>query len=166
MLAALNLACAAAARASGGIVAKLIERIFVPYALWFFIGVFCFQRRQEMLPVLKKAFLPLMIIYLIIESVNIQIPGYYTDIVTGVIVPFMVIGCGYCLPKIRLKPDLSYGMFLYHWIILNMITHLDLMNRLPWYTGLLLFIIGTMIAAVISWVLNFYCNKIWQKRKR
>ncbi|MBD5486365.1 MAG: acyltransferase [Lachnospiraceae bacterium] len=166
VLAALNLVCAAAARETGGIAAKLIERIFVPYALWFFIGVFCFQRRQKMISVLKKAFLPLVIIYLIIESVNIQIPGYYADIVTGVMVPFMVIGCGYCLPKICLKPDLSYGMFLYHWIILNIITYLDLMNRLPWYAGLLLFIIGTMIVAVISWVLNFYCDNIWKKRKR
>lgn len=164
ILAALNLVCAAAAQDAGDIAAKLIERIFIPYALWFFIGVFCFQKRQKMLPVLKRAFLPLMIIYLIIESANIQIPGYYADIVTGVMMPFMVIGCGYCLPEIRLKPDLSYGMFLYHWIILNMITHFDLINRLPWYAGLLLFIIGTITAAVISWALNLYCNNIRWKR--
>lgn len=165
-LAVLNLICAAVVQDTGGIVAKLVERIFVPYALWFFIGVFCFQRRQKMLPILKKVFLPLLIIYFIIESTNIQIPGYYTDIVTGIMMPFMIIGCGYCLPKIRLKPDLSYGMFLYHWIILNIIVHFDLMNRLPWYAGLLMFIIGTMTAAVISWALNYYFNNIWRKRKR
>lgn len=165
MLAVLNLICAAVVWDSDGIVVKLIERSFVPYALWFFIGVFCFQRRQKMLPFLKKAFLPLLMIYLIIESVNIQIPGYYTNIVTSVMLPFIVIGCGYCLPKIRLKHDFSYGMFLYHWIILNIIVHFDLMNRLPWYAGLLLFIIGTMLAAVISHTLNDYCNNIWRKRK-
>ena len=164
-LAALNLICAAVVRDTESIVVKLVERSFVPYALWFFIGVFCFQRRQKMLPLLKKAFLPLLMIYLIIESVNIQIPGYYTNIVTSVILPFIVIGCGYCLPKIRLKHDFSYGMFLYHWIILNIIVHFDLMNRLPWYAGLLLFIIGTMIVAIISHTLNDYCNNIWRKRK-
>lgn len=150
-LAVLNLVWAVAARDADGIVAKLAERIFIPYALWFFIGVFCFQRRQKILPLLKKAFLPLLVIYLIIESADIQIPGYYADIATGVMLPFMVIGCAYCLPKIRLKPDFSYGMFLYHWIILNVIVHFDLMNRLPWYAGLLLFIVGTVAAAVISW---------------
>lgn len=164
-LAVLNLVCAEAAR-NDGIAAKLIERVFVPYALWFFIGVFCFQKRREVLPVLKKAFLPLLLVYLIVESVNVRIPGYYTDIVTSVMIPFMVIGCGYCLPKIRLKPDLSYGMFLYHWIILNVIVHFDLMNRLPWYAALLVFITGTMIAAVISWAVLFCCENVRQKRKR
>lgn len=159
VLAILNLVCGAVAQDAGGIAAKLIERIFIPYALWFFIGVLCFQKRQEMLPVLKKAFPLLAIIYLIIEAVTFQIPGYYADIVTGIILPFMVIGCGYCLPKIHMKPDFTYGMFLYHWIILNIITHFDLMNRLPWYGGLLLFIIGTMTAAVLSWALKCGCSR-------
>lgn len=164
-LAALNLACGAVARDAGGIAAKLIERLFLPYALWFFIGVFCFQRRQKMLPVLKRAFVPLLFAYLIIESLDIRLPGYYADIVTSVMIPFMVIGCGYCLPDIRLKPDFSYGMFLYHWIVLNVITHFDLMNVLPWYAGLFLFITGTMIAAVASSMLYFYCAGMWKKRK-
>lgn len=163
-LAVLNLVCAAAAR-DGGIAAKLIERIFVPYALWFFIGVFCFQKRQKMLPVLRRAFLPLLLVYLAIESINIRIPGYYTNIVTSVMIPFMVIGCGYCLPKIRLKPDLSYGMFLYHWIVLNVIAHFDLMNSLPWYAALFMFITGTVIAAVLSWAVLFCCENVWRKRK-
>lgn len=155
ILAGLNLACDA--WEGGGIVSKLIERSFVPYALWFFIGVFCYQRRQNILFILRTAFFPLLIVYLVIESVNIGLPGYYADIVTSILLPFMVIGCGYCLPKIRLKVDLSYGMFLYHWIVLNIIVHFDLMNRLPWYAAVLLFIAGTGLAAMISWGLN---NKI------
>lgn len=165
LLAVMNLVCAVLARDGNGILAKLIERIFVPYALWFFIGVFCFQRRQGMLPVLKKAFLPLLIIYLINESVNMQMPGYYTGIVTSVALPFMVIGCAYCLPKIRLKYDFSYGMFLYHWIILNIIVHFDLMNKMPWYVGLFVFITGTMTASVISWTLRYRCNRGIKKIK-
>lgn len=159
LLAVMNLVCAVLARDVNGILEKLTERIFVPYALWFFIGVFCYQKRQRMLPVLKRAFWPLLIIYLIIETVNMQMPGYYTDIVTSVMIPFMVIGCAYCLPKIRLKHDFSYGMFLYHWIILNIIVHFDLMNRMPWYVGLFVFITGTMAASVISWALRYRCNR-------
>lgn len=165
-LAASNLVCGSVARDAGGIAAKLIERIFLPYALWFFIGVFCFQRRQKMLPVFKKAFLPLLFAYLIIESLDIRIPGYYPNIVASVMIPFMVVGCGYCLPSIRLKPDFSYGMFLYHWIVLNVITHFDIMNKLPWYVGLFLFITGTMLAAVVSSALYFYFAGMWRKRRR
>lgn len=158
VLAALNLVCGMVARDAAGIVAKLIERTFIPYALWFFIGVFCFQRRQKMLPALKITFLPLLIIYLAIEFINIEIPGYYADIVTGILFPFIVIGCGYCLPKIRLKVDLSYGMFLYHWIILNIIVHYDLLNKYPWHVDMTIFIVGTVIIAAISRRLNQYCD--------
>lgn len=153
VLAGLNLACDA--WKGGGIASKLIERSFVPYALWFFVGVFCYQRRQDILFILRTAFFPMLIVYLVIESVNIELPGYYADIVTSILLPFMVIGCGYCLPKIRLKVDLSYGMFLYHWIILNIIVHFDLMNKLPWYVVVLFFMAGTALAAMISWELNY-----------
>ncbi len=162
-LAALNLACAAVARDGSGMAAKVIERLFIPYALWFFIGVFCFQRRQKILPVLKKAFLPMLIVYLIAGAADIQFPGYYTNIVTSVMIPFLAIGGAYCLPKIRLKPDFSYGMFLYHWIILNIITLFDLMDRLPWYAGLSLFIVGTVTAAVVSWAVCGRCGRVWRK---
>lgn len=162
-LAALNLACGGVVQDSESMLPKLIERTCVPYALWFFTGVFCYQKRQKLLAVLKTAFLPLLVVYLIIESAGISLSGYYTDIVTGILLPFLVIGCAYCLPGIRWKTDLSYGMFLYHWIILNVIVHYDLMNKLPWYVGLLLFLTGSVIAAAASRKLNFYCQKAYQK---
>lgn len=165
VLAVLNLGCAAAVRDADGIAAKWIERLFIPYALWFFIGVFCFQRRHKMLPVLRRVFLPMLCIYLILKSVPMRIPGYYADIITSVMIPFMVIGCGYFLPEIRLKQDLSYGMFLYHWIILNIMAHYELMDRMPWYAGLLLFFAGTMAAAGVSRALYVCGGRIWWKWK-
>lgn len=165
VLAVLNLGCAAAVRDADGIAAKWIERLFIPYALWFFIGVFCFQRRHKMLPVYKESFLPMLCIYLILKSVPMRIPGYYADIITSVMIPFMVIGCGYFLPEIRLKQDLSYGIFLYHWIILNIMAHYELMDRMPWYAGLLLFFAGTMAAAGVSRALYVCGGRIWWKWK-
>lgn len=164
-LAALNLACGKLAQGVDGIAAKLIERSFLPYALWFFIGVFCYQKRQRMLPLLKKAFVPLLIVYFISESLIGELPGYYTDIVTSVCLPFMVIGGGYFLPRIRLRADLSYGMFLYHWIILNIIVWFDLMNRLVWYQALILFVAATLVAAEASRRLNRLCSRLYSKNE-
>ncbi len=42
MLVAANVACGTLAQNLDGILPKLIERVFLPYALWFFIGVFCY----------------------------------------------------------------------------------------------------------------------------
>lgn len=165
-LAALNLACGELAQKGEGIAAKLIERSLLPYALWFFIGVFCYQRRQRMLPLLKKAFVPLLVLYFIGGSLIGELPGYYTNIVTSVCLPFIVIGGGYFLPEIRLKADLSYGMFLYHWIILNIIVWFDLMNRLVWYRTLILFFVATLIAAGTSRRLNRLCRRLLKKMNR
>lgn len=162
-LAITNLACAAIAEHTGGFVAKLVERIFCPYALWFFIGVFCYQKRQSVLPVLKRAFLPVLLAYLIFCQIPVEIPGYYTNIVTGIVLPLLVIGGGYCLPKVRLKCDFSYGMFLYHWLVLNIIVHFDLMNRLPWYVCLLLFITASLFVAWLSWW--FVSRRIGRKQR-
>lgn len=151
MLALANLVCGAVAEASGGVVAKLIERIFLPYALWFFIGVFCYQKRDKVLPVLKKAFRPLIVFYVAVSFIPVSLPGYYVNILISVLLPFLVIGGAYCLPKLRFRCDLTYGMFLYHWIVLNVIVHFDLMNRLPWYLALLLFVTATLSAAWLSW---------------
>lgn len=165
-LAALNLTCGKLAQGADGIAAKLIERSFLPYALWFFIGVFCYQKRQRMLPLLKKAFVPLLLVYFISGRLIGELPGYYTNIVTSVCLPFIVISGGYFLPKIRLKADLSYGMFLYHWIILNIIVWFDLMNRLVWYQTLILFAAATLVAAEASRRLNRLCSRLYTKNER
>lgn len=165
VLAALNLVCGEWWGSADGIAAKLIERSLLPYALWFFIGVFCYQKRQRMLPLLKKMFVPLLLVYIIAEGLMKGLPGYYTNIATSVCLPFLVIGGGYSLPKVRVKPDLSYGMFLYHWIVLNSIVWFDLMNRLVWYQTLILFAAATLIAAEASRRLNRLCSRLYSKKE-
>lgn len=163
VLAGINLLCETVSENVGGITAKLIERSFFPYALWFFIGVFCYRKRERMLPVLQKAFLPILILYIVINRMFAAIPGYYANIVIGIFLPLLVIGGGYCLPGIRIKCDLSYGMFLYHWIFLNIIVHFDFMNRLPWYVNLLFFITATLLAA---WISQCLIRALRHRRKR
>ena len=160
LLAAANLVCEAAG-SNGGVTAKLIERSFIPYALWFFIGVFCYLKRQRVLPCLKKLFLPLLAVYLFLNILPVQLPGYYTNIGISILLPLLVIGGGYCLPKLRLHCDLSYGLFLYHWIVLNGIVHFDLMNKLPWMACLIFFIVLSFLLAWFSWRIgNIIGNKI------
>lgn len=146
-----NLLCEAMAGHWGGIVSKVIERFFLPYALWFLIGVLCYQKRQRLLFILQRAFLPLLAVYLLLARLPVTVPGYYTNMTIGILLPFLVIGCGYLLPGFRLRCDLSYEMFLYHWIVLNVIVHFDLLNRLPWYVCLAVFFFATIVLSWLSW---------------
>ena len=58
---------------------------------------------------------------------------------------------GYCLPAIRIKCDLTYGIFLYHWVVLNVIVHYDLINLWDWGWCLLLLVTVTFALAWLSW---------------
>lgn len=54
-----NLTCGYISDVFKVILPKLIERMFIPYAIWFFIGVFCYVYRNDIVPKLKKIIVPL-----------------------------------------------------------------------------------------------------------
>lgn len=171
--AAVNFGCGYFADSMGGIAAKLLERTFIPYFLWFLIGCYCYAK-QDMLPgILKKKFVPCVLIYGIFRVGGWVTAGYYTDIVTGILCPFLVIGAGYWLSAKRLRFDCTYGIFLYHWIVLNVIVHFDLLNRVNWLGSMALYVGLTMILADGSTKIrnlmekkNFGKSKIRSKKHR
>lgn len=150
-LAACNVLADFVSSSSDGAIAKIIERFFLTYALWFFIGVFCYVKRERMISLLKKMVVPLLFLYVICKFLPIDIPGYYSNIAVGILLPLIVIGGGYSLPPIRISCDLTYEIFLYHWIVLNIIIHFDLINKLSWGVCLLAFIGTTFIFVWFSW---------------
>lgn len=135
----------------GGVVSKGVERFFLTYALWFFIGVFCYVKREHFVFILTKYVPMMMLLYVIFYLVPVNIPGYYANIAIGSILPFLVIGGGYYLPEIRLPCDISYELFLYHWIVLNIMVHFGLIEKLPWIVGLIVFIMASFLSAWLSW---------------
>ncbi len=151
ILAGINLLAHYAFASFGDVVSKFIERFCMTYALWFFIGVFCYLKRDALIPLIKKTIPILLLAYVISWAVSINIPGYYVNIAMGVLLPFLVIGGGYLLPKTRFSCDLSYEIFLYHWIVLNVIVHFELINKLPWTVCILIFTVATLILSWLSW---------------
>ncbi len=146
----INVACGYIADVSVNSVAKIIERVFITYAIWFFIGVFCYVKRERVIPRLKKLLIPLLVAYICVMMVDFPIPGYYSNVAVGILCPLITIG-GYSLPAIRIKYDITYGIFLYHWIVLNIIVYFDLMNKLPLITCLALYVSVVIILAWLSW---------------
>lgn len=150
-LSACNIGADFVATILGGGIAKIIERLFLTYALWFFIGVFCYVKREQLIPALKKIIPVIFTVYVFCKCLSIDIPGYYANISVGILLPLIVIGGGYCLPKIRISCDLSYEIFLYHWIVLNVIVYFDLMNKWSWYISFSVFVMASVFLAWLSW---------------
>lgn len=57
---------------------------------------------------------------------------------------------GYLFPKIRIELDLTYGMFLYHWIILNIIIYFNIFEKMPIIVIGLLYLGVTLTLAYFS----------------
>ena len=93
-LSACNIEADFVATTVGGGIAKIIERLFLTYALWFFIGVFCYVKRKQLIPALKKIIPVLLTVYVLCKALPVDIPGYYADISVGILLPLIVIGGG------------------------------------------------------------------------
>ena len=126
----------------GAAASRILERLFLPYALWFLTGVFLYLFRDRVLfPLVQKfpAAAGILGLFVLWRLSGLPDPGYYTGIVTAVCTGILALAAGYLLPPGRIRPDLTYEIFLYHWIVLNVIIHFDLMARLPWLLCLLLY---------------------------
>lgn len=95
-LAAFNIIASFVANGVGGAAAKIIERLSLTYAIWFFIGVFCYIQRDILVPLLKKIVPVLLVAYAIYRFLPVNFPGYYCDIVVGILLPLIVVGGGVC----------------------------------------------------------------------
>ena len=152
----INVGCEFVSNRAGDMVSKLVERSFLPYFVWFVIGCMAWSCRPSVIPVLRRLTIPLIFVYLILRVMHVSPDGYYVDVITSFMVPFIVLGLAYLLPPVRLGTDISYGLFLYHWIVLNVFVELDLIRTLPWPVSLALM---AGVSVVLAWLSGHYVGK-------
>ncbi|MCQ2497544.1 MAG: acyltransferase [Lachnospiraceae bacterium] len=142
---------------------KVIERSFVPYLIWFLLGVFCGLFYEQIKEYKTKillicAFLLGMLLFLSNTDKNIinliVKYGYYEGVIKSVLCSLIVIMIGIgalgFLPKKRIKTDISYEMFLYHWIVLNVLVYFDTYNKVGWICTLVLLYLFSILLAYIA----------------
>ena len=162
LLAGCNL-CAFYLQDCGYLTAKMIERLFLPYALWFYIGVFLYIYRDRFLVLSRRYVLPLLVLYTLYRLSPIQVIGYYADIVTGICLPVITVGLAYKLGEIHIKPDLTYHLFLYHWIVLNVLVCYGCLDAWNLAQSLLVFFGASIGISLCSYYL---CGFLMRPRKR
>lgn len=155
-----NIGCKEMSADKGAIIAKIIERIFLPYAIWFFIGVFCYIKRKYILNAIKKLTPFLLITYIVIKAIGFDISGYYASVSESILLPFIAIGLAYSLPTKRISFDLTYQIFLYHWIVINLMVHFNVFGTVNWLIAACVFITGTFMLAYSSKYIIYKLNAL------
>ncbi len=104
-------------------VAKLINVTFIPYAYVFLIGMFCYAYKEKIIPLISTNFLKIVLAYYVWHSLNVLVlhvdMGHYSNVISGIFVSVLTMSGAYYFGKIRLKQELSYGLYIYHMIVIN-----------------------------------------------
>ena len=128
---------------------------------WLFaIGSLVAETRDKIIPFLKKywfIFIGVAIVFLIFPNLDIKLSGYGVFFCTLEI--FGLAGFAYRCPKINVKFDFSYGIYLYHMIVVNAMIELGFTGKIQYL------IIAMLISAVVSVLSEKTIGKLPIKKK-
>lgn len=136
------------------IVHKLIGVTLIPYFYIFLSGSLLYAKREQLLRPISKYIIFIVIIYvairILILTCGIPVPGTYRDVIMGFCVPTITIGAAYACGRHRLSKDFSYGVYIYHMIVINVLVELRYIGS---YSSLLIACLVTCAFATVSWEL-------------
>ena len=105
-------------RFAAGVIAKLYDETIIRYIWIFYIGMFAAQFGDELLPVLKKYWWVFLIAAFVFFWSGFDIISGYYLFWSLFLVPGLI-GFAYRFPDLYRFTDISYGLFLYHMIVVN-----------------------------------------------
>ena len=125
------------------IISKLYNMLLFRYFWLFALGIFVSEKRETIIPVLKKywfIFTTLGFFFLSFPRIDIPFGSYPVIFCTFQLLGLT--GFAYRFPKLNIKFDFSYGLYLYHMIVVNAIIELG-------FTGKIRYMLIAMILSVI-----------------
>ena len=147
------------------IIFHLMLQTIVPYLYMFYFGIIFYKYSDKLIDFCKKYFWLIVLLFIASSIWNRYInfiPHTYT---TGTVLHVLMccilfFAIAYKFNKIKLKKDYSYGIYIYHMIILNLFVHNSLLDNS--YGSLCAIYLITIIIAVIS---NYVTGIIVKKIK-
>lgn len=110
------------------IVVKLYNQTFVPYFWIFLLGIMFAEFPGILLPVVKKYWWFFTALTVLCIVVKIDIPASY-PVFMHVFQIFAIMGIAYSFPKLEIKMDISYGLYIYHMTVVNIMVNFGLIGR-------------------------------------
>ena len=121
---------------------KLLGQTIFPY-LWIFLtGIFFAEYKERVIPVLRAFWWLILGVFILVEYTDFDIKfSYY---VLRTLTLFLgLTGFAYAYPKLNVGRDLSYGIYLYHMIVVNVLIVLGFKQHL-WLLPIVVMISGTL----------------------
>ena len=139
---------------------KLAGQTFLPYLWLFLAGAFITDRYDSIIKWLRKLFwIPLALSFGAMYF-GIDVHTHMYPVFRCVFLIIGLVGLAYAFPMLSIKTDISYGVFLYHMTVVNVMIQLGCKND-PLYL-----VIAMVISILLAWVSTVTVGKWSVRRKR
>lgn len=125
------------------VISKLYNQLVVRYLWLFLMGSMIAEKFEIMIPFLKKywlLFIGSAMIFLIFPQLDINLNSY--NIIFCILQIIGLLGFAYRYPVLDIKFDISYGIYLYHMIIVNAMIEFG-------FTGKILYLVIAMLITIV-----------------
>ena len=107
------------------IVYKLYSQTLLPYLWLFLLGAFVAEFSDKLLPFLKKYWWAFLLSSITTTFLQLSIFGVQQyDIIKSVALALGLLGFAYHYPGLNIKLDVTYGLYIYHMIVANVMISL------------------------------------------
>ena len=141
------------------IILKLYNQSILNYLYLFLAGAFLAEYREKLIPFVTKYWYVLIATAIALYAIGIDIPYTNYDIVKGILCVYGLIGFSYAFPKLNIKTDISYGLYIYHMTVVNVMITLGMTGEVPYM----------MLAIAVSTILALLSTKTvgaWASKKK
>lgn len=140
---------------------KLLDQLVFRYLWIFVLGMITAKYKDKIIPFIKKIWPLLLIVsvffYLTKIDIDIPYPFFHSS--------FMIIGLigfSYAIPKLSLNKDFTYGIYLYHMIVINVFVQLSIVKK---YWLIPIVFLSTFVLAYISYLFSILIKKCFEKSR-
>ena len=126
------------------IINKLYGQTIFNYLYLFIFGAFLAEYKENLIEYLKKYWWLLTLIGIVLYIVDIDIPWTTYHIMKNIFSVSGLIGFAYVYPDFGFKTDISYGIYLYHMTVVNILINFGFIEK--WYYLLVVLCVSVILA--------------------
>lgn len=145
------------------LVGKLWGQTLFSYLWMFMFGTFLAQYQDRAIPFLKKTWWILLGMSFVFSALKLDIDPASYGVFKYLFRVSGFIGLCYNIPSLNIKFDFSYGLYIYHMIIVNLMIELGFIGK--WY-HLIIALIASVAVACASTCVGKYISDIIVKKQR
>lgn len=127
---------------------KLYSQTVLPYLWMFILAMFVAEYKNAILVYLKNYWYIPLVFNILFQILGCDVMAGYGFIKTATLFAGLL-GFAYAMPGLNIKTDISYGVYIYHMTIINVIIECGLIGKL---SGVWLLMIVLVSTCIIAWV--------------